>query len=79
MFKQIHDICFFGQGGYDWYTIYNLPISHRLFIFHEINEYNKKQNEKPDGRNDLLNPSAELKQAASKYKNSPSYNIPKRK
>ena len=26
VFKQIHEIVFHGQGGYDWETVYNMPI-----------------------------------------------------
>ena len=31
LFQQLHDIVFFGRGGYDWYTIYNMPIWLRKF------------------------------------------------
>jgi hypothetical protein len=44
LFTRIHEICFYGQGGYDWETIYNLPISHRDFIYHKIREHFEKQN-----------------------------------
>lgn len=56
--------------------IYNLPISYRLFIINEINEYNQKQNSNKDGKQELLNPSSELKEAALKHKNN-SFKIPK--
>lgn len=46
LFTQIHNIVFHGNGGYDWFTIYNMPIWLRKFTFHEINEYNKDQNKK---------------------------------
>lgn len=46
LFKQIHEIVFHGKGGYDWDTIYNMPIWLRKFTFHEIQEfYNKEQKE----------------------------------
>jgi hypothetical protein len=46
LFTQIHDIVFHGQGGYDWDTIYNMPIWLRKFTFNKIREYYEKQNQK---------------------------------
>ena len=46
LFTQIHNIVFHGNGGYDYYTIYNLPIWLRKFTFSEIDNYNKEQNKK---------------------------------
>ena len=45
VFSQIHQICFHGQGGYDWDTVYNMPIWLRKFTFSEIQKYHEKQNE----------------------------------
>jgi len=45
LFKQIHEIVFHGKGGYDWETIYNMPIWLRKFTFHEISEFYKAENE----------------------------------
>lgn len=45
LFKQIHEIIFHGKGGYDWETVYNMPIWLRKFTFHEINEFYKKESE----------------------------------
>lgn len=43
VFKQIHEIVFHGQGGYDWNTVYNMPLWLRKYTFHEIQQhYNKK-------------------------------------
>jgi hypothetical protein len=36
---------FFGQGGYDWNTIYNMPIWLRKFTYSKIADYNKQQTE----------------------------------
>jgi hypothetical protein len=30
LFSQIHQIVFYGNGGYDWHTVYNMPIWLRL-------------------------------------------------
>lgn len=56
LFTQIHNIVYHGNGGYDWFTIYNMPIWLRKFTFHEIDQYNKDQNKK-------------IKEAQSKGKN----------
>ena len=44
LFTQIHEIVFHGQGGYDWETIYNMPIWLRRFTFSKIKEYYDEQN-----------------------------------
>ena len=38
LFRQIHEIVFYGKGGYDFDTVYNLPIWLRNFIHFEIIE-----------------------------------------
>jgi len=44
IFTQIHQIVFHGKGGYDWHTVYNMPIWLRRFTFSEIEKfYNKEQ------------------------------------
>ena len=45
LFKQIHEIVFHGKGGYDWNTIYNMPIWLRRFTFNEIQKYYKEEKE----------------------------------
>lgn len=44
LFTQIHEICFHGQGGYDWETVYNMPVWLRMFTFNKIKEYYENQN-----------------------------------
>ena len=39
LFSEIHDIVFHGNGGYDWYTIYNMPIWLRKFTYNKIKDY----------------------------------------
>jgi len=68
LFKQIHEILFYGHGGYDYDTIYNMPIWLRnitfRFIQESINQENKSQQEaynKASGKNgkttlDWVNP-----------------------
>jgi hypothetical protein len=45
MFSQIHDIVFHGNGGYDWETVYHMPIWLRRFTFNKMKEHYDKQNE----------------------------------
>jgi hypothetical protein len=45
IFKQIHQIVFHGKGGYDWHTVYNMPIWLRRFTFIEIQKFYKEEKE----------------------------------
>lgn len=84
VFKQIHEICFHGQGGYDWQTVYNMPIWLRKFTFNEINNYYKERNNaaksqsKDSNSKTMINPDGtintpEFMKASSQYKNKASY------
>ena len=46
IFEQIHEICFHGQGGYQWETVYNMPIWLRHFTYNKIQNFHEQQNEK---------------------------------
>jgi hypothetical protein len=39
LFTQIHEIVFHGKGGYDWETVYSMPIWLRKFTFFKIQEF----------------------------------------
>ena len=39
VFKQIHEILFHGKGGYDYASVYNMPLWLRKFTFLQIKEY----------------------------------------
>jgi len=44
LFQQIHEIVFHGNGGYDWFTVYNMPIWLRKYTIEQIRSfYEKKQ------------------------------------
>lgn len=45
LFRQIHEIVFHGKGGYDWYTIYDMPIWLRRFTFNEIQNFYKEESD----------------------------------
>ena len=66
LFKQIHDIIFHGKGGYDWPTIYNMPIWLRKFTFKQIKDFyedEKKQMEdaKQGGSQTLIDSEGKVK------------------
>jgi len=42
---MIHDIVYHGKGGFDWVTVYNMPIWLRRFTYNRIADHVKEQNE----------------------------------
>ena len=54
LFKQIHEIVFHGGGGYDWNTVYNMPIWLRRFTFETLKEHFEKQNEEAEKQQNML-------------------------
>ena len=65
LFSQIHEICFHGQGGYQWETIYNMPTWLRKFTFNKIKEFHSEQNEQSKSQNNkgektLIDPSGKV-------------------
>jgi hypothetical protein len=50
IFSQIHEIVYHGNGGYDWHTVYNMPLWLRKFTFEKIKEFNEKQQEEIEKR-----------------------------
>jgi len=63
VFSTIHEIVFNGKGGYDWETVYNMPIWLRTFTFNKLKKYydeqaeaNKKATQGKNAQIDLNNP-----------------------
>jgi hypothetical protein len=50
LISQIHQIVFHGKGGYDWNTVYNMPVWLRKFIFNEIKKYYDEEKEAHEGK-----------------------------
>ena len=83
LFTQIHEICFHGQGGYQWETIYNMPTWLRKFTFNKIKDFNNKQKEQLNsqsqkGEKTLVDPSGKVNtpaflEASKNYKKPTSY------
>jgi len=65
LFSQIHEIVFHGQGGYDYETIYNMPIWLRKFTYTKLTEWYNKSN---SNKNEDSWLSGEAKQSAAKNK-----------
>lgn len=55
VFTQIHEIVFHGKGGYDWYSVYNMPIWLRNFTFNKINEFYTKKKEMEESSQEKSN------------------------
>tara|TARA_R110001583_G_scaffold7581_1_gene37481 strand:- start:1315 stop:1626 length:312 start_codon:yes stop_codon:yes gene_type:complete len=83
IFKQIHEIIFHGKGGYDYNTIYNMPIWLRKFTFKEINDFYEAEQaamkkEQSAGKTSLVNSEGKIntpqfKQASKAYEGKSSY------
>lgn len=39
IFTQIHEMIFHGNGGYDYMTIYNMPVWLRKFTWNKLKEH----------------------------------------
>lgn len=65
IFKQIHQIVFHGNGGYDWKTVYNMPIWLRRFTFNEIQKYyddeKKSYENKSNGSKTVIDENGQVK------------------
>ena len=42
---QIHEICFYGQGGYSWPVFYDMPLWLRKITYSKIKNHYDKQSE----------------------------------
>ena len=45
LFKQIHEILFYGRGGYDYDTVYNMPVWLRNITFKFIQDSINQESE----------------------------------
>lgn len=51
LFRQIHEIVFHGKGGYDWGTVYNMPIWLRKLTFNYIQKFYDDEKEAAESKN----------------------------
>jgi hypothetical protein len=49
VFGQVHDIVFYGGGGYDWDTVYNFPLWLRKYTFNRIQKTINDRNDQSSG------------------------------
>jgi len=73
MFAQIHDIVFHGNGGFNWDTVYNMPIWLRKFTFNKIKEHFEKQNEEVEKQQNMLNNKQNAKKELARPDIAPTY------
>ena len=52
IFQQVHQIVFHGKGGYDWHTVYNMPIWLRHFTFSEIQKHYHEEKQSYENKGD---------------------------
>ena len=77
LFRQIHEIVFHGKGGYDWYTIYNMPIWLRKYTFKLIKDFYEeekesiKANQQGKDKQSLVNTEGQV--STPNFKNQSSY------
>ncbi len=48
LFSIIHQIIFHGKGGYDFQSVYNMPIWLRKFTYNEISKFYKEEKEESE-------------------------------
>ena len=66
---QIHEICFYGQGGYSWTEVYDMPLWLRKFVYTKIKDHYDKKAEQTkkvkEGNNpnkvNMINPDGTVK------------------
>ena len=67
LFTQIHEIVFFGKGGYDWHTVYEMPIWLRNFTHKKIGDHFEAQSKANKGTStEDMNKAKEILQQAAK-------------
>jgi membrane-bound lytic murein transglycosylase MltF len=53
-YREIHDLVYYGKGGFIHSEVYNMPIHIRRYHIHLISETHKKQNEETDEANQSM-------------------------
>ncbi len=83
LFTQIHSILFHGKGGYDYHTVYNMPVWLRKFTFKQISDFYDEKNKsqksaQTSGKTSLVGDDGKInapafKNASKPYQNKSSY------
>lgn len=75
IFSQIHEIVYHGNGGYDWETVYNMPLWLRKFTFEKIKQFNEKQNEELEKQRQSVKKSQNIKNEIARPNIKPDYSF----
>jgi hypothetical protein len=54
LFEEIHEIVYHGNGGYDWHTVYDMPIWLRKFTYKQILDFLKNKGEQNTPENTAI-------------------------
>jgi hypothetical protein len=80
LFTQIHEILFLGKGGYDFPTVYNMPIWLRKFTYSRMEKYYKEESKPSNeqGQSTLIDSKGQVNtpeflKASKPYKGKSSY------
>ena len=84
LFSMIHQIVFHGKGGYDYDTVYHMPVWLRKFTYHELKKFYDAEAEaaskttKGKNQSNLVNPDGTVNtpafmEASKPYKKQSSY------
>ena len=73
VFTQIHEIIFHGNGGYDWLTVYNMPLWLRKFTFHKLKTYYEEQSDQKDNIDESIQNMRNAGAVAPSKQSVPSY------
>jgi hypothetical protein len=66
LFSELNEIVFHGKGGYNWDTVYEMPIWLRKFTFNKLKEFYDKEQEAADKQNHIItNTSTNKKEIAT--------------
>lgn len=71
LFTQIHEIIFHGNGGYNYNTVYNMPIWLRNFTFNKLKEHYQ-----PSDNNDVVEQSKQAMRTAQTDVATPKIQVP---
>ena len=45
VYREVHDLVYYGQGGFIYSEVYNMPIHIRRFHIRKVNEIHEKRNQ----------------------------------
>lgn len=67
--SEIYNLVYHGNGGFDYNSVYNMPIITRRFYIKKINEYNQRQSEKQQKAEEELKQKMKANRSVPRRKN----------